>query len=346
MSVLSSRVLKMVHIRSLTPLRGLAAMAVVMSHFTPEFFPSITQRFYLGVDVFFMLSGFVMAHVYGATFENAVSWRDVGKFFWARFVRLYPLYIITLIVLMPFMGQNRFTLEDLIDNLLMIQSPWFRLGTWYIHNWSVSAEWHAYFIFPFVAYLLKRCTLKQKIAIAFGMLVANWMLVHYRGSENIAHSPLVFLRLYPEFFIGIFLYQLYESNWGISIWKSNWTLLAIVLAMFAAFQVSDFWVVTLWYPLMLCLVHNKTKVSDAFNCKALTKLGDMSYSIYMFQVFPMVIFAVYPVSDFDQLVGIDLAAFLICGAMVAIGYTFNRRIEVPIHIWLKSLKFRRLQWIS
>jgi peptidoglycan/LPS O-acetylase OafA/YrhL len=336
----------MTHIRSLTPLRGLAAMAVVLSHFTPEFFPSITQRFYLGVDVFFIISGFVMAHVYGATFENPFSWGDIAKFFWARFVRLYPLYLFSLIVMIPFMGQNRLTLKDLIYNLLMIQSPWFQFGTWYIHNWSVSAEWHAYFIFPFAAYLLKRCALKHKIAIAFGLLGANWMLVYHLGSENIAHTTLVFLRLFPEFFIGIFLYQLYKSNWGISMWKSNWTLLATVLAMFIIFQVSDFLIVTLWYPLILCLVHNKTKVIDAFNCKILTKLGDMSYSIYMLQVFPLIIFAVYPIEDFDQIVGIDLAAFLICAAMVMIGYTFNKRVEVPVHTWLKSLKFRKLQWVN
>ena len=318
-------------------------MAVVLSHFTPEFFPSITDRLYVGVDMFFTLSGFVMAHVYGATFESAVSWRDIGKFFWARFARLYPLYFVTLIVLLPLMGFARFSFKDLIYNLLMLQSPWFQFGTWYIHNWSVSAEWHAYFVFPFATYLLKRCNVAQKIAITVGLLIGNWALVHHLGNINIAHTPLVFLRLFPEFFIGIFLYQLYKSNWLISIWQRNWTLFATVLVLFAIFPVSDFLVVTLFYPLILCLVHNETKVSDAFNCKILTKLGDMSYSIYMLQVFPTIIFAIYPVEDLDKVVGINQAAFLICGATVAVSYICYEKFEVPAHRRLKYFKFRRFQ---
>lgn len=319
-------------------------MAVVMSHFTPEFFPYVTDRFYLGVDLFFILSGFVMAHVYGATFEKALSPVSIGRFFWARFARLYPLYLFTLVVMTPFMGQPRLTVEDLIINILMIQSPWFQFGTWYIHNWSVSAEWHAYFIFPLAAYILNKCILAQKIAITIGLLLANWALVRYHGNENIAHSTLVFLRLFPEFFIGTFLCKLYKSNLWLAVWQSNWTLLAIVVALFCAFPVSDFWVVTSLYPLILCLVHNNTKIVDTFNCRALTKLGDMSYSIYMLQIFPMIIFAIFPVHNFDQIVGVNQAAIIICSTMIVTSYIFNKEIEAPIHIWLKSIKFQRLQY--
>ena len=90
---------------SLTPLRGIAALWVVLYHYcgTRQYFPNLDitphsyflSKGYLGVDMFFMLSGFVMAHVYCGAFCEGVRphYRD---FLVARIARLYPLHVFIL----------------------------------------------------------------------------------------------------------------------------------------------------------------------------------------------------------------------------------------------------------
>ena len=97
------------YISSLTPLRGIAAILVVLYHFdvflVVHQFPhlidtkysNIITNGYLWVDFFFILSGFVIFHVYGKKLSN----RDrtvVKKYLWARFSRLYPLHVFVMLL--------------------------------------------------------------------------------------------------------------------------------------------------------------------------------------------------------------------------------------------------------
>jgi peptidoglycan/LPS O-acetylase OafA/YrhL len=91
-------------IKPLTGLRGLAALIVVLYHFLEQdtYFqsvvPSLIKRGYLGVDVFFVLSGFVMALSYGRCFKDRVTVSDYTLFMVKRLARIFPLYLfITLI---------------------------------------------------------------------------------------------------------------------------------------------------------------------------------------------------------------------------------------------------------
>ena len=87
---------------SLTPLRGIAAMAVLLYHssFLAYHFgggapPGICRRGYLAVDLFFFLSGFVLTHVYGSRLAANRDWPAIGWFLWARFCRIYPAALFT-----------------------------------------------------------------------------------------------------------------------------------------------------------------------------------------------------------------------------------------------------------
>jgi peptidoglycan/LPS O-acetylase OafA/YrhL len=90
---------------SLTPLRGVAALWVVLYHYcgTAQFLPNLDitphsyliSKGYLAVDMFFILSGFVMAHVYRRTFSESVS-KHYRGFLVARIARLYPLHVFIL----------------------------------------------------------------------------------------------------------------------------------------------------------------------------------------------------------------------------------------------------------
>ena len=91
----------MQHIPSLTPLRGIAAVLVLLFHFMrPEYLPALTggeearaiSKGYLWVDFFFVLSGFIITHVYRGEFFDGVSRARYGRFLLTRFARVFPLH--------------------------------------------------------------------------------------------------------------------------------------------------------------------------------------------------------------------------------------------------------------
>src|SRR5580704_3887092 len=94
------------YLSNLTPLRGVAAILVAVFHFEMaigRFIPAATTMFfeksYLMVDLFFVLSGFIMLHVYGRWFDRSIRQGPLRHFFVARFARTYPLYLFTLLLL-------------------------------------------------------------------------------------------------------------------------------------------------------------------------------------------------------------------------------------------------------
>lgn len=79
---------------ALDALRGLAALFVLGRH-SLDYWPGTLFRSYLAVDVFFLLSGFVIAHSYEGKLESGRM--SAGEFLRVRLIRLYPLYALTLL---------------------------------------------------------------------------------------------------------------------------------------------------------------------------------------------------------------------------------------------------------
>jgi peptidoglycan/LPS O-acetylase OafA/YrhL len=101
---------------ALTPLRGVAALWVVLYHYTFQRLPSLNseaythlvQKGYLAVDMFFLLSGFVLTHVYHDAF-NVRDRRNYWKFISARIARLYPLHLFVLLIFVATALASRLT---------------------------------------------------------------------------------------------------------------------------------------------------------------------------------------------------------------------------------------------
>jgi len=93
------------HLASLTPLRGIAALWVVLFHYCWHFpavhadrYTGAVYKGYLAVDLFFMLSGFVISHVYHGAFALRVTGRRYRDFLKARIARIYPLHLTVLLL--------------------------------------------------------------------------------------------------------------------------------------------------------------------------------------------------------------------------------------------------------
>src|SRR5690242_8734378 len=94
-----------VYISNLTPLRGFAALLVVIYHFEEiigRFVNASDSMFirksYLMVDLFFVMSGFIIFHVYNSNFKKSIDQHLFSKFLVARFARIYPLHFFMLLI--------------------------------------------------------------------------------------------------------------------------------------------------------------------------------------------------------------------------------------------------------
>ena len=168
-------------IPSLDGLRGIAAIVVMQLHFNHFYLPQARlsdilpclERAYLAVDLFFLLSGFVMAHVYGRGLAS--NWRQHWlNFAVARFARLYPVFAVTLLVMiiiafvsdtpLPVLSSAR----ALVLQPLMLQQ-W--ASGWNYPSWSISTEAEAYVYFVFFAGLL--LTRRNPLFIASSCILAR-----------------------------------------------------------------------------------------------------------------------------------------------------------------------------
>src|SRR5690242_18897656 len=90
---------------ALTGVRFLAAAQMVVLHYglqnmvgSPDWLRAMVGAGGVGVQLFFVLSGFILTYTYQAQDGLRGTWR---RFWWARFARIYPLYLLSLVVLVP-----------------------------------------------------------------------------------------------------------------------------------------------------------------------------------------------------------------------------------------------------
>ena len=168
-------------IKALTGLRLFAAAWVVLFHFRPllhDAVPDLSSALApvlnsgaQGVDLFFILSGFVLAWNYLDRMGPGWSARDTLHFLWMRLARVWPVYLVTLHLAalwiiftlnvghVPAENADTLTATSYIRQLFLVQlwfQPYFDGSSWDGPAWSISAEWLAYLVFGFLALVIFR----------------------------------------------------------------------------------------------------------------------------------------------------------------------------------------------
>jgi peptidoglycan/LPS O-acetylase OafA/YrhL len=327
---------------SLTPLRGIAALAVILGHLggpqgwakDPILF-AIIGRGYLAVDLFFVLSGFVLAHVHGGAAASGLSIRFVGRFLWARFARLYPTYAaVTLLVAAMSVAAGGPSAGALATNLAMAQVPWTSAPSLVFVAWSVSAEWNAYLLFPVAAPLLLRCGARLGFALyaAMGIAILAAASLQWFGPwGGVITGWGALARAVPQFLMGMLLYRAYRAGFLRGLWASDLMLAAIAagIAAVVALGLGDGVAVMLFPPLILAAVSNRGAGGRMLNARPLRWLGDISYSLYLTQVFVFAaIWRVAP-TPVAKLLGPWEAALAGTLLALAVGALFHRTVEEP-----------------
>ncbi len=304
------------YLSNLTPLRGLAAILVAVFHFemtAGRFVPAGTTMFfeksYLMVDLFFVLSGFIMLHVYGRAFDGVLRRGQLRHFFVARFARTYPLHLFTLLLLVVIVryltnwGNPPIVLEqprDILPNVVLLQSFGVcRIYNWNIPSWSISAEWGAYLVFPFLALWISRQRKWAPILLTLAV-VAAWVCIEYVVPRRNPLNPAIpvphnlnvtfdygWLRGVAGFSAGMIMYRLYRWPGGVRVFGSDAATMLILLLVAAGlhFAINDALVVVVFAALVLNFALNNGALHRVCNNRVLQYLGDISYSIYLMQIF-------------------------------------------------------------
>lgn len=168
-------------IRALTGLRIVAALWVVAIHFQfvlgdvfggyLDLVRPLILSGWIGVDLFFVLSGYVMAHTYLTRMGPRWRWRSTGTFLWARLARIWPLWAVLTVAFYgvyriadlhqtgPLRYQVSLHPTALLQQLALVQmwTRWDNPGASLIApGWSLSVEFLAYLCFPVLVLVLWR----------------------------------------------------------------------------------------------------------------------------------------------------------------------------------------------
>ena len=298
------------HLKPLTALRFFAAAWVVLFAFWPRldvgFTPMLVSKGYLGVEVFFILSGFILSHVYlPATEEGRFRY---GPFLWARLARIYPLHLICLaaigalgvaaVMVGRVIDPNILNLPSLAPNLLLMHAWGLApVSGWNHPSWSISAEWFAYLSFPAFAWAAIKLRRRPELAVALALalvFVLNAVFLRFAGfpltRATIAWGA---LRIVPCFAYGCALYLLWRSG----AVQSRTAALAGALFFGAALVFGaqagapDPVLVAIGGGLILFLASLSSTGSKALSHPVLVYLGEISYSIYMVHALWDLVFA-------------------------------------------------------
>jgi peptidoglycan/LPS O-acetylase OafA/YrhL len=230
-------------LKALTTVRFLAALHVVLFHMRvtgilpggPWWYQNFASIGYIGVNLFFVLSGFILIYTYAGTTVSA------RRFWQARFARIYPAYALSLALSAPFfffavrhldipyLAWSRQHLAAACVLTLTLLQSWFPQAalTWNAVCWSLSVEAFFYLVFPFLLWWSGRMnTRKLSFAIAgwslLGLLLSvGYILLHPDGIDRISSGETTLLwknilsfnpvaRL-PEFLVGVFAGRLFLS---------------------------------------------------------------------------------------------------------------------------------------
>lgn len=286
-------------IRAQTGLRGVAALYVVIFHyFQPIPFTTpilcLLGHGYLAVDLFFPLSGFVMALNYSSSFSVRFTKEEYKKFLGRRFARIYPLYLVVLLIACGLALTGRLYLFDdhlgslFLPNLFLIQNwgPW---GSINPPSWSISAEWFAYLLFPFLMFASAKRVwgpILAALLCVISLTLVDVMQVHANAGPKLfdmTHGALSLVRCVSEFLLGMLAYRLGSSPLGFHIKRSNLFGygLPIAIVLLLSLRNRDLFVALLFPLFTLRLAGAPTIYSRALQSKPVEYLGLLSYSIYM-----------------------------------------------------------------
>lgn len=353
-------------IGELESVRGLAALLVVLFHvppWNPEIYAlPLMRNTFLMVELFFVLSGFVMYINYAERLKNSA---DVLRFQWLRFGRLYPVHLLFLFAFLGIEGlrwwvesrqqalpgpESAFAVNDaraFIENLLLLHALGFSDNalTFNYPSWSISVEFYTYLVFAGVCLFAARFKLAIFVIGAIGLMAASVFMKNW--------APLLdpWVKCLAGFFLGCCMGAVYQRK-DLRVPAYAAGLVLIAFALFIWFKPAEVGVFLLAALLIVSLVCSEdSRIKRLLRRTPFLWLGKISYSVYMCHA--AVLWGITQVLRYvlkapEELVlgrmvpqldaaGTWLAIAASLGMVVIVGALVNRLIEEPGRILTRRL---------
>jgi peptidoglycan/LPS O-acetylase OafA/YrhL len=337
----------------MTGIRGLAAILIVFVHYFYSFgyllspvrhLKLIYQIGAMGVDVFFILSGFILSLNYLERLRD-LSWKSYRGFLRARFARIYPVHLFTLLVLTAValaaahsgkaMNPAHYTFRQWLENVLLVQTyPGLASKNWNYPSWSISAEWFAYLLFPLLAGWIHR---RRRPALFGGIILLAYLLPVWSGLiSEVGPSDWSLLKVTAEFLAGCFLYRIYASGVNCPV-KPAYAFALVLAASILCYSLSpDIFSWTI--PAYVVLLWSLAQYPEGFlGGRVAVYLGQVSYSLYMTHgIVQIILSRVLPTERFTNaplIVRLGVLC-LYLGAITLPALATYHMVEGPMRSWL------------
>lgn len=329
-------------IASLTGLRFVAAFYVFVFHINASWplteiklLNNIFEQGAIGMSLFFILSGFVLAHRY------AIGHTSVKAYFANRFARIYPIYFTAALVTLPwvglsFSGNSLFDIvKTILRGFILVFSNVFLIQAWFPQffgywndgaSWSISVEAFCYLIFPIIFPVFLGLSKKNLYFVFAGCyllaVIPGQAGVLFPGSSLAVHYAMPIYRL-PEFLIGVCTFLVLRNVRSSRFTQWHQLLFLVGLLAYLNFfgqKYSNFvghnWIVVPFIAFMIFSLTSGDGVFAALLSHPVSVwLGRTSYCFYSFQVLVIKLFIGYH----SKLLGLSPlfanANFIFCSAL-------------------------------
>ncbi|SMP14278.1 Peptidoglycan/LPS O-acetylase OafA/YrhL, contains acyltransferase and SGNH-hydrolase domains [Desulfurobacterium pacificum] len=292
---------------ALDGIRAIAVLLVILGHY----FPGKVSFGYVGVDVFFLLSGYLITTI---ILRNILSEKfSFKKFYRNRIRRLFPAMIILLVfclilgylfvpsVFYKQIGEHVFFTGIYLQNFkLASEVGYFDLSRVYkplLHTWSLAVEEQFYLLFPLLLFFLcKRCSGRFSVVLrwlAILGVVSLLMSAYWQHSFPQTAYYMPFGRFW-EFLMGalLALFLIYKKekkivlsglfSRNVILWESILLIFTFAFACFFLREYNPIYLsiyLSIWIVLFVSAVINEEKSLLAF--PVLVWTGRISYSLYL-----------------------------------------------------------------
>ncbi len=292
---------KQLYFEPLTGLRFVAALMVFITHFFPrnygDFINSILVEFQVGVPIFFVLSGFLIAYRY---YDNVSTVKGgLVSYFVNRFIRIIPLYILITIgnwlwyeLDTKLFFLNLTLMHGFFSKYVFVPLP---------HTWSLTVECTFYIIVPFIFFLLRNrigIFIQTCLFICIGLVITfilnKFLETHFWGDYNYMLLLTFFGRCF-EFVIGIKLALYVRERKNIGNYPMHFTFASIAVFMVIMIIVSrvgglntylGIFLHNIIYPICIAwmiygLIASKNFISAILSSPVFQLLGNSSYAFFL-----------------------------------------------------------------
>ena len=291
------------HSNHIQSLRAIAVLSVILFHTNPEIF----NTGYLGVDIFFVISGYLICKVLEK--HTRLDKKLLFDFYTRRARRTLPALIVLILITFPFF-LSILTTVNLIDySQSLIATPIFLSNFLFgsensywgaiselkplLHTWSLSIEWQFYILFPLLFFFKNK--LPIFITIFLLSIITNIFINFddypiFINNHKIRIDNFFFTsnRIW-EFLAGSCLY-LFEKNYNFQIKKNNLLSFFGLVLIFLSFYFFDIsarqniylnLLPVVGVCLFILFTEDSGKLGAVYKNKILLHVGLISYSLYL-----------------------------------------------------------------